>query len=1135
MPRDANLKKVLVLGSGPIVIGQAAEFDYSGTQAVKALREEGIEVVLWNSNPATIMTDPTFADRTYIEPMTAEVGEAILAREKPDAVLPTMGGQTALNLAKALAESGALARHGVRLLGANLEAINKAEDRLLFKAAMAKIGVPTPKSGFATNIDEALGFCDEIGFPAIIRPSFTLGGTGGGIAYNREEYEEICRGGLDASPTSTILVEQSVLGWKEYELEVVRDRNDNAIIVCSIENLDPMGVHTGDSITVAPAMTLTDREYQVLRDYSIRILREIGVDTGGSNVQFGVNPADGGIVVIEMNPRVSRSSALASKATGYPIAKVATKLAIGYTLDELPNDITQTTKAAFEPAIDYVVTKIPRFAFEKFPHADRTLTTMMRSVGEVMAIGRTFRESFLKALRSMDQGAPVLQLPEGKVERKRALADLIRVPRPDRIAAVFQGFREGLTVADVHDLSKIDPFFLHEIHAIVVEEKALAAAGSLAALGDVALAAAKRNGFSDAELGRLVGASEGDVRRRRIAAGIVPTMKRVDTCAGEFPAFTPYLYASYEAEDEAPPTDRKKVIVLGSGPIRIGQGIEFDYCCVHASFALAEAGFETIMLNCNPETVSTDYDTSDRLYFEPVTLEDVLTICRREKPMGVIVQFGGQTPLKLAKALELEGVPILGTPPDAIDRAEDRERFSAVVEKLGLLQPQNGLARTEDEAQAIAARIGFPVVVRPSYVLGGRAMEVVGSAKELARYMREAVHVSPDHPILIDRFLDHAIEVDVDAVVDRTGSVQVAGILEHIEEAGVHSGDAACVLPPHSLSSDVIERMKDQVLALARELGVIGLINVQFAIQGKSVYLLEVNPRASRTVPFVAKATGFPLAKVAALAMAGKTFEELGAVAVLPDAPPHFAVKESVFPFARFDKTDVLLGPEMRSTGEVMGIAPDAETAFLKAQIGAGARFPAAGNVLLSVADDDKPGSVEVARKLLALGYSLFGTGGTAAYLRGKGIAVASVPKADEGRPHVVDQLRSGRFAFVVNTRSRSGAADGAGSYGLRREALVRGVPFFTTVEAARMLAGGLTKAAMVRASGEALGFSITPLQELLGISAAAFVRAEGGEGTASEYGARPFATASEIAGSGVASDGGPTSTGAMATKAGEA
>ncbi len=1093
MPRDANLKKILVLGSGPIVIGQAAEFDYSGTQAVKALREEGIEVVLWNSNPATIMTDPTFADRTYIEPMTPEVGEAILAREKPDAILPTMGGQTALNLAKALAESGALERHGVRLLGANLEAINKAEDRLLFKAAMAKIGIPTPKSGFATNIDEALGFCEEIGFPAIIRPSFTLGGTGGGIAYNREEYEEICRGGLDASPTSTILVEQSVLGWKEYELEVVRDRNDNAIIVCSIENLDPMGVHTGDSITVAPAMTLTDREYQVLRDYSIRILREIGVDTGGSNVQFGVNPADGGIVVIEMNPRVSRSSALASKATGYPIAKIATKLAIGYTLDELPNDITQTTKAAFEPAIDYVVTKIPRFAFEKFPHADRTLTTMMRSVGEVMAIGRTFRESFLKALRSMDQGALPLAappLPEDKQERKRALADLIRVPRPDRVAALFQGFREGLTVEEIHDLSKIDPFFLHEIQAIVTEENAISSAGSLSKFADAPLAAAKRNGFSDADLARLLGASEGDVRRRRLAAGIVPTMKRVDTCAGEFPAFTPYLYGTYESDDEAPPTDREKVIVLGSGPIRIGQGIEFDYCCVHASFALAEAGFETIMLNCNPETVSTDYDTSDRLYFEPVTLEDVLTICRREKPLGVIVQFGGQTPLKLAKALEAEGVPILGTPPDAIDRAEDRERFSAVVEKLGLLQPQNGLARTEDEAQTIAARIGFPVVVRPSYVLGGRAMEVVGSAKELARYMREAVHVSPDHPILIDRFLDHAIEVDVDAVVDRTGAVQVAGILEHIEEAGIHSGDAACVLPPHSLGSDVIERMKDQVLALARELGVVGLINVQFAIQGKSVYLLEVNPRASRTVPFVAKATGFPLAKVAALAMAGKTFEELGAIAILPEAPPHFAVKESVFPFARFDKTDVVLGPEMRSTGEVMGIARDAETAFLKAQIGAGARFPTAGNVLLSVADDDKPGVVEVARKLAVLGYSLFGTGGTASYLRGKGLAVASVPKADEGRPHVVDQLRSGRYAFVVNTRSRSGASDGTGSYGLRREALVRGVPFFTTVEAARMLAGGLTKAAAVRAGGEPLGFSISPLQELLGISASIATKA---------------------------------------------
>ncbi|HVE83484.1 MAG TPA: carbamoyl-phosphate synthase large subunit [Myxococcales bacterium] len=1050
MPRRPDIQKVLVVGSGPIVIGQACEFDYSGTQAIKALREEGVEVVLLNSNPATVMTDPDLAHRTYLEPITVEAAERIIAVEKPDSLLPTMGGQTALNLAKALAEQGILDRHGVRLIGASLEAINKAEDRLLFKAAMQKIGIPLPRSGYARTLEEALALSGEIGFPAIIRPSFTLGGTGGGIAYNREEYEQICRAGLYASPTSTILCEESVLGWKEIELEVVRDGRDNVVIICSIENFDPMGVHTGDSITVAPVQTLTDKEYQRLRQAAIAIIREIGVDTGGSNIQFGVNPSDGRMVVIEMNPRVSRSSALASKATGYPIAKVAAKLALGYTLDELRNDITRDTPACFEPTIDYVVVKIPRFNFEKFPHADRTLSTTMRSVGEAMAIGRTFEEAYLKALRSLELGRLALDppaLPDEPGPRAQALREGVRVPRPERPAFLFQAFREGMTVEQVHALSAIDPWFLRALQSMVQEERALKAAGSLDALGMDRLRHAKAMGFSDRQVGALLGAGEDAVRARRQSAGLRPVYKRVDTCAAEFEAYTPYLYSTYEEEDEAPPDDRQKVLILGSGPIRIGQGVEFDYCCVHAAFALREAGLETVMLNCNPETVSTDYDTSDRLYFEPLTIEDVLEVAAREKPMGAIVQFGGQTPLRLSVPLEKAGLRILGTSPDAIDRAEDRERFAALVEKLGLKQPENGVARSQGEALEVARRIGYPVMVRPSYVLGGRAMEVVHDAADLERYMREAVSASPEHPVLIDRFLRDALEVDLDLVADRTGRVLVGGVLEHIEEAGVHSGDAACTLPPHSLSPDLVERMKDQATALARELNVVGLMNVQFAIQGKAVHVLEVNPRASRTVPFISKATGVPLAKLAALCMVGKTLEELGATREME--PRHAAVKESVFPFARFAGVDTILGPEMKSTGEVMGIGPDFASAFAKSQLAAGTRLPVSGKVFLSVKDDDKPAVVDLARRLRGMGFTLVTTAGTCRYLEHKGISTERVLKVTEGRPHVVDKIVDGEIALVINTTT--GKQEIADSFSIRREALMHGVPYFTTVQAARM------------------------------------------------------------------------------------
>jgi carbamoyl-phosphate synthase large subunit len=1073
MPKRTDIRKVLVIGSGPIVIGQAVEFDYSGTQAIKALREEGVEVILLNSNPATVMTDPEFAHRTYIEPITVEVAERIIAQERPDSVLPTMGGQTALNLAKALAEQGILEKYGVRLIGASLEAINKAEDRLLFKAAMQRIGVELPKSGYARDIKEAMALVEEIGFPAIIRPSFTLGGTGGGIAYNRDEYESICRSGLKASPTSTILIEESVLGWKEYELEVVRDSADNVIIVCSIENLDPMGVHTGDSITVAPAQTLTDREYQRLRQASLRIIREIGVDTGGSNIQFGVHPKDGRIVVIEMNPRVSRSSALASKATGYPIAKVAAKLALGYTLDELRNDITRDTPASFEPTLDYVVVKIPRFNFEKFPHADRTLTTSMRAVGEVMAIGRTFREAYLKALRSMESGRVGMEppeLPEGREERLKKVREGVRVPRPERPYYVAQAFREGLTLDEVHALSSIDPWFLRHIEALVHEERALREFGTLEKLPDEVLRRAKADGFSDRYLAQLLGCTETEVRAHRHARRLRPVYKRVDTCAAEFEAYTPYLYSTYEEEDEAPPTERKKILILGSGPIRIGQGIEFDYCCVHAAFALREAGFETVMVNCNPETVSTDYDTSDRLYFEPLTIEDVLEVSQREKPLGAIVQFGGQTPLRLSVPLEKAGLPILGTSPDAIDRAEDRERFAQLIEKLGLKQPENGVARSPEEAFRVAERIGYPVMVRPSYVLGGRAMEVVYDVTDLARYMREAVKASPEHPVLIDRFLKDATEVDLDLVADRTGAVLVGGVLEHVEEAGVHSGDAACTLPPHSLTPDLVERMKDQAIALARELGVVGLMNVQFAIQGKAIYVLEVNPRASRTVPFISKATGVALAKIASLCMVGKTLAELGHTQ-MPEFK-HVAVKESVFPFARFAGVDVILGPEMKSTGEVMGIADDYSSAFAKSQSAAGTKLPRSGKVFISVKNDDKPAVVDLARRLRTLGFKLVATGGTHAYLQSKGIEVERVLKVTEGRPHCVDKIVDGQIVLVIN--STFGKQEIADSFSIRREALMHGVPYFTTVQAARMAVGALE--AMMQKE-----LTVRPLQEYIG------------------------------------------------------
>ncbi|MGC8468793.1 MAG: carbamoyl-phosphate synthase large subunit [Acetobacteraceae bacterium] len=1053
MPRRTDIHSILIIGAGPIVIGQACEFDYSGAQACKALRAEGYRVILVNSNPATIMTDPDLADATYIEPITPDTVERIIAREKPDALLPTMGGQTALNTAMALAASGALARHGVELIGARAEVIDRAEDRLKFRDAMAEIGIESPRSMIAHSLAEARAALAAIGLPAVIRPSFTLGGTGGGIAYNKEEFEQIATGGLDASPTTEVLIEESVLGWKEFEMEVVRDRADNCIIVCAIENVDPMGIHTGDSVTVAPALTLTDKEYQRMRDASIACLRAIGVDTGGSNVQFAVNPADGRMVVIEMNPRVSRSSALASKATGFPIAKIAAKLAVGYTLDELANDITKVTPASFEPTIDYVVVKIPRFTFEKFPGTPALLTTSMKSVGEAMAIGRSFAEALQKGLRSMETGLlgldPVEPPGDGGADAFRAA---LSTPRPDRLLMAAQALRAGLSVEDIHAASKFDPWFLRELARVVAAERAVAAQGLPEEAG--ALRRLKALGFSDHRLAELARRPEPEVTALRTRLGVQPVYKRIDTCAAEFASATPYMYSTYEGGFgtpvcEADPTDARKIIILGGGPNRIGQGIEFDYCCVHAAYALREAGFETIMVNCNPETVSTDYDTSDRLYFEPLTAEDVIALIRREQQagtvLGCIVQYGGQTPLKLSQALARAGIPILGTSADAIDVAEDRERFQQLLHRLGLRQPENGTARSALEAEAIAERIGYPVVIRPSYVLGGRAMEIVHDRTGLARYMREAVRVSPDNPVLIDRYLNDAIEVDVDCVCDGE-AVYVAGVMEHIEEAGIHSGDSACALPPYTLSPATVTELKAETEAMARALGVVGLMNVQYAIQDGVIYVLEVNPRASRTVPFVAKATGVPVAKIGARVMAGARLAEFR----LDDqsVAPHVAVKEAVFPFARFPDVDTILGPEMKSTGEVMGLDSSFERAFAKSQLGAGVILPSSGTVFLSVKDSDKRGVAALARRLTEMGFSILATRGTAATIAAAGLPARPVNKVLEGRPHCVDAILSGEVQLVINTAS--GAQSIADSYNIRRSALTHGVPHYTTMAGAR-------------------------------------------------------------------------------------
>ncbi len=1052
MPRRDDLHTILVIGSGPIVIGQACEFDYSGTQGCKALREEGYRVVLVNSNPATIMTDPEFADRTYVEPMTVESLERIIERERPDALLPTLGGQTALNLTVDLARAGVLERHGTKLIGAQLDAIDKAEDRDRFREAMQRIGLKLPRSGYARSIEDARRIVLETGLPAILRPSFTLGGTGASIAWRREELDERVAWALEQSPRHECLVEQSVLGWKEFELEVMRDGADNVVVICSIENFDPMGVHTGDSITVAPAQTLTDREYQEMRDAAVAIIREIGVDTGGSNIQFAVDPADGTLVVIEMNPRVSRSSALASKATGFPIAKIAAKLAVGYRLDEVRNDITRETPASFEPSIDYVVVKVPRFTFEKFPGVESELTTQMKSVGEVMAIGRTFKESLQKAIRSLEIGHAGFEppaLPGGEAGHA-ALWAQIDVPRPGRLWALCEALRRGASVAELQERSKIDPWFLGNLAEIVEMERGLAALGP----GEraAALRPAKQAGFSDRRLGALWSLREDEVRALRRAEGVRPVYKRVDTCAAEFEAHTPYLYSTYEQECEARPTQRRKVVILGGGPNRIGQGIEFDYCCVHAAFALRDAGFEAIMVNCNPETVSTDYDTSDRLYFEPLTLEDLLEIVEVEKPMGVIVQFGGQTPLRLAVPLERAGVPILGTSPDAIDRAEDRERFDALLEKLGLRRPPGGVARSSDEAELVAKRIGYPVLVRPSYVLGGRAMEIVHDAEALRSYMRYAVKASPEHPVLVDRFLADATEVDVDAISDGH-RVVIGGIMEHIEQAGVHSGDSACSLPPYSLEKAVVEEILESTRRLALELGVRGLMNVQYAVKEGAVYVIEVNPRASRTVPFVSKAIGHPLAKLAALAMVGKTLEELGFTEEI--WPRHFSVKEAVFPFVKFPGADTLLGPEMKSTGEVMGIDSEFGRAYAKAQIEAGNSLPTRGTVLVSVKAEDREGACAVTRDLVAMGFRALATPGTAVALRELGIPVEEVPKVGEGKPDVVDRIEARHVDLVINTVGSNPAA-ARDSASIRRSALLRQVPYFTTLAAARAGAGAI-------------------------------------------------------------------------------
>jgi len=1049
MPKRTDIESILIIGAGPIVIGQACEFDYSGAQACKALREEGYRVILVNSNPATIMTDPEMADATYIEPINWRVLERIIERERPDALLPTMGGQTALNCALDLAREGVLTRFGVEMIGASREAIDKAEDRDLFRQAMRRIGLSLPRSALAHSLEEAIQVQAQVGFPAIIRPSFTMGGSGGGIAYNAEEFEDICRRGLDLSPTSELLIEESVLGWKEFEMEVVRDHKDNCIIICSIENFDAMGVHTGDSITVAPAQTLTDKEYQIMRDASLAVLREIGVDTGGSNVQFAINPADGRMIIIEMNPRVSRSSALASKATGFPIAKVAAKLAVGYTLDELRNEITGgATPASFEPTIDYVVTKVPRFAFEKFPQADSRLTTQMKSVGEVMAIGRTFQESLQKALRGLETDRDGLNemLNLSDPDTISALRRELRAPGADRLFYLADALRAGMTVEEIHELSGIDPWFLAQIDELVAIEHEVRVQG-VAALDADRLRALKRKGFSDGRLGRLTGTSEHTIRDLRREHGIRPVFKRVDTCAAEFASSTAYLYSTYEEECEAAPTDAKKIMVLGGGPNRIGQGIEFDYCCCHAAFALRADGFETIMVNCNPETVSTDYDTSDRLYFEPLTLEDVLEIVQTERPFGVVVQYGGQTPLKLARALEAAGVPIIGTSPDAIDRAEDRERFQRLVNELGLRQPPNATARSESEAMEQAAAIGYPLVVRPSYVLGGRAMEIVYDDAELARYIRNAVNVSNESPVLLDRFLDDAIEVDVDAVCDGD-QVLIGGIMEHIEQAGVHSGDSACSLPPYTLSEALQDRMRDQMTRLGLALGVRGLMNAQFAIKDDEVYVLEVNPRASRTVPFVSKSVGVPLAKVAARCMVGRTLADQELTKEVK--PRHYFVKEAVFPFIKFPGVDTVLGPEMKSTGEVMGVGETFAEAFGKAVEGAGMRLPRPGKAMLSVRAADRTRLVQVARDLLELGFTLYGTHGTARAVRDAGMDCVGVNKVKEGRPHIVDMIKNNEVSFIVNTTE--GAQAIADSAEIRQAALAHKVSYTTTIAGAEAI-----------------------------------------------------------------------------------
>ncbi|GEB36273.1 carbamoyl-phosphate synthase (glutamine-hydrolyzing) [Gluconacetobacter liquefaciens] len=1057
MPKRTDIRSILIIGAGPIVIGQACEFDYSGAQACKALREEGYRVILVNSNPATIMTDPGLADATYIEPITPEFVERIILREKPDAVLPTMGGQTALNTAMALDKSGFLKKHGVELIGADAEVIDRAEDRQKFREAMDAIGIESPRSTIAHTLDEARAALEDVGLPAVIRPSFTMGGSGGGIAYNREEFDQIVASGLDASPTTEVLIEESVLGWKEFEMEVVRDRADNCIIVCSIENIDPMGVHTGDSITVAPALTLTDKEYQRMRDASLACLRAIGVETGGSNVQFGINPADGRMVVIEMNPRVSRSSALASKATGFPIAKIAAKLAVGYTLDELANDITGSTPASFEPTIDYVVVKIPRFTFEKFPGTPALLSTSMKSVGEAMAIGRSFPEALQKGLRSMETGLagldPVEAPGDGGTDAFRAA---LSQPRPERILMAAQALRAGLSIEDIHAACKFEPWFLRELAKIVAAEHTVIRDGLPRDAQD--MRRLKAMGFSDVQLARLSGTSAAEIATLRTRLAVTPVYKRIDTCAGEFASDTPYMYSTYEGgfgtpECESRPTDRQKVVILGGGPNRIGQGIEFDYCCVHAAYALREAGFETIMVNCNPETVSTDYDTSDRLYFEPLTAEDVIALIRREQEsgtvLGCIVQYGGQTPLKLSHALEAAGIPLLGTPADAIDRAEDRERFQSMLQRLGLRQPANGIARTPAEAEDVADRIGYPVVIRPSYVLGGRAMEIVHDRASLQRYMRVALQLAGQDiasgPVLIDRYLNDAIEADVDCIADGQ-EVYVAGVMEHIEEAGIHSGDSACSLPPYTLSPAIVTELKAQTEAMARELGIVGLMNVQYAIKDQEIFVLEVNPRASRTVPFVAKATGVPVAKIGARVMAGAKLAEFR----LDDraVAPHVAVKEAVFPFNRFPNVDTILGPEMRSTGEVMGLDASFERAFAKSQLAAGVRLPLSGTVFLSVRGSDKPAVPALARRLVDMGFTILATRGTAQHLRDAGIAVQVVNKVLEGRPNCVDAIRSGEVQMIINTAH--GAQSVADSFDIRRSALISGIPHFTTIAGAR-------------------------------------------------------------------------------------